>query len=154
MPGTGPSPSRLGPWQTAHWVVLPPPVVARVSPFLMLPGGGYALHPDLGFRRASVASVFSGASMMRCPMGSLPASAPSNTRNIPPAIRVFGTVSVSTTRIHGVHFIDEKYDAAALISSSVMAFAKAIILFVFPFLVSALFRRSFLKSIMVCTKYE
>ena len=92
--------------------------------------------------------------MIRCPIGSLPASAPSSTRNMPPAIRVFGTVSVSTTRIHGVHFIDEKYVAAAFISSSVMAFANAIILLVFAFLVSALFLASFLKSSIVCTKYE
>ena len=33
-------------------------------------------------------------------------------------MRVFGTIFVSTTRIHGVHLIAAKYSAAALISSS------------------------------------
>ena len=67
-------------------------------------------------------------------------------------MRVFGTVSVSTTRIHGLHFIAPKYWAACLISSSVMFFANEIIRLVFAFLVSELFRLSFLKSIIVCTK--
>jgi len=40
-----------------------------------------------------------------------------------PTIRVFGTKSVSITRVHGVHFLAPKYSAAAAISSSVMAFA-------------------------------
>ena len=51
----------------------------------------------------------------------------STARNRPPATRVLGTVAVSTTLIHGVHFMDPKYSAAALISSSVIALAMAII---------------------------
>ena len=55
-------------------------------------------------------------------------------------MRVFGTVALSVTLIHGVHFIDPKYSAVALISSSVIAFAIAIIALVLPFFGSALFR--------------
>ena len=40
---------------------------------------------------------------------------------IQPANRVFGTMSVSTTRIHGLKSIDEKYSAATRASSSVAA---------------------------------
>ena len=40
-----------------------------------------------------------------------------------PAIRVLGTGAVSMPRVHGVQFIAPKCSAAALISSSVMAFA-------------------------------
>jgi len=35
---------------------------------------------------------------------------PSSFRNMPNCTRVFGTALVSTTRIHGVHFIEEKID--------------------------------------------
>ena len=56
-------------------------------------------------------------------------------------MRVFGTVLVSTTLIHGVHFMAPKYSAAALISSSVMPFAMAIITFVLALRASALFLR-------------
>jgi len=52
--------------------------------------------------------------------------------NMPPAIRVFGTVVLSTTVIHGVHGIDPKYSAAAFDSASVMFFAMAIMMFVSP----------------------
>src|SRR5207244_9845737 len=90
--------------------------------------------------------------MMRCPIGSFPA--PSSTRNMPPAMRVFGTMSASTTLIHGDHLMAEKYCAACLISSSVMFFANEIMRFVLAFRASELFLLSFLKSIMVCTKYE
>ena len=69
--------------------------------------------------------------MMRSPIGSV--SLPSFLRNMPPAIRVFGTMFASTTLIHGVHFIEPKYSAAALVSSSVMPLAIAIITFVLPF---------------------
>ena len=55
-------------------------------------------------------------------------------------MRIFGTVSVSTTRIQGVHFIDARYVAAALISSSVIAFAASIICAVFVLRASALVR--------------
>ena len=71
---------------------------------------------------------------------------------MPPAIRVFGTMAASTTLIHGVHFIEPKYSAAALVSSSVMPLAIAIITFVLAFRVSALFRAPFLKSAIVCMK--
>ena len=56
------------------------------------------------------------------------------------AFGVFGTVFVSTTRIHGVHFIELKYFAASAISLSLMAFANADILPVLAFLRSS--RRS------------
>src|SRR5258708_3138688 len=62
-------------------------------------------------------------------------------RNRLPAIRVFGTSFVSTTLIHGLHFIDPKYSAAALTSSSVIALARSIIVLVFGFLGSAVCRR-------------
>jgi len=39
MPGTGPRPFRSAPWHTEQRVVLPPPVVTSVSPFLRLPIG-------------------------------------------------------------------------------------------------------------------
>ncbi len=79
--------------------------------------------------------------MMRCPSGSI--SPPGRLMNRPPAIRVFGTVRLSTTLIQGVHFIDPKYSAVALISSSVIPFAIGIIAFVLPFLGSALRRVPF-----------
>ena len=62
------------------------------------------------------------------------------TDNRPPAIRVFGTVLLSTTLIHGVHFIEPKYCAAARISSSVIALAIAIIALTLAFFGSALLR--------------
>src|SRR5213596_1401929 len=74
-------------------------------------------------------------------------------RNRLPAIRVFGTRLVSTTRIHGVHFIAPKYAAAAFTSSSVMAFASSIIVLVFGFLGSAVCRRPFRKSSIWRRKY-
>src|SRR5262245_58882697 len=117
----------------------------------MLPVGTYAVNPDRGLRRTSVCSVFSGVSMIRAPIGSF---SPSSDRNIPPAIRVFGTVFVSTTLIHGVHFIEPKYCADALISSSVIAFAMAIMMFVLAFLESALFLAPLLKSAIVWMKYD
>ena len=80
-------------------------------------------------RAARSVPMSSGDSMMRWPMGSVPPSGIA--KKTLPWRRVFGTVSVSTTRIHGVHFIDEKYSAAALISSSVMSFAASIIWAVF-----------------------
>ena len=70
----------------------------------------------------------------------------------PPAMRVFGTMAASTTLIQGVHFIEEKYSAAALVSSSVMPLAMAIMTFVLPLRESALLRAPFLKSAIVCMK--
>ena len=67
-------------------------------------------------------------------------------------MRVLGTVSVSTTLIHGVHGIEPKYSAVALISSSVMAFAIAIMAFVLAFLGSALLRLPLLKSFICWIK--
>ena len=61
-------------------------------------------------------------------------------------------MSASTTLIHGVHFIEPKYAAAALISSSVMALAILAMRFVLPLRGSALFRAPLLKSSMVCMK--
>ena len=107
MPGTGPRPFKSAPWHTAQRVVLPLlPVVTSASPFLMLPTGTYAMNPDRGSRSVSVRSVSSGTSMIRSPIGSV--SFPSSFRNIPPAMRVFGTAAASTTLIHGVHFIAAK----------------------------------------------
>src|SRR5688572_12864806 len=117
----------------------------------MLPIGAYAMNPDRGLRRTSVCSVFSGDSMMRFPIGSV--SLPSRRRNMLPWMRVFGTVLVSTTLIHVDHGIEPKYAADCLISSSVIALAMAIILLVLAFRGSALFLRSFLKSIIVWMKY-
>ena len=65
---------------------------------------------------------------------------------MPAESRVFGTLSVSTTLIQGVHFIAPKYSAADLISSSVIALAYTIMRFVFFFCASALFLRPLLKS--------
>ena len=62
-------------------------------------------------------------------------------RNTLPARRVRGTVADSRTVIHRVHFIDEKYVAACLISSSVMSVAASIICAVFALRGSALARR-------------
>ena len=55
-------------------------------------------------------------------------------------MRVFGTMSVSTTRIQGVNGNEEKYSAATLSSSSLRAFARSIIVLVFGFRGSALRR--------------
>ena len=86
--------------------------------------------------------------MMRWPMGSF--SLPSSARYKPAVMCVFGTMSVSTTLIHGVHFIELKYCAAALISSSVMVLAKPAMRLVLAFRGSALLRMPFLKSSSVC----
>jgi hypothetical protein len=40
-----------------------------------------------------------------------------------PVIFVFGTMVVSTTRVHGRHFSDEKYSAASFSSASVIPLA-------------------------------
>ena len=109
------------------------------------------MNPERASRSVSVPSVFTGTSMMRSPIASF--SPASSVRNMPPAIRVFGTVAVSTTLIHGVHFIAPKYSAAAFTSWSVMALANAIIAFVLAFRASALFLAPLLKSAIVCTKY-
>ncbi len=71
---------------------------------------------------------------------------------MPPGMRVFGTALASTTLIHGVHFIAAKYWPAAFVSSSVMPFAMAIMMFVLPFLASALFLAPDRKSAIVCMK--
>jgi hypothetical protein len=108
------------------------------------------MNPDRGSRNSNrVAS--SGVSTIRWPSGSVPPSAIG--RNTLPPIRIFGIVSVSTTRIHGVHFIEAMYSAAALISSSVIALAAWIICTVFVFRASKLVRRSSLKSVNCCTTY-
>ena len=86
---------------------------------------------------------------MRLPRGSF--SLPS-TRNMPFALRVFGTVLVSITLIQGVHFMEPKYSAAALISSSVMFLANLIMRLVLFLRGSALLRAPFLKSFMVWMK--
>src|SRR5271157_3543439 len=96
----------------------------------------------------SVSSVFTGVSMMRSPSGSLPASEPASTRNvIPLGGRVLGAVSLSMTLIQGVAGIDEKYLAATLISSSVIALANPAIWAVLAFLGSEVFLAPLRKSI-------
>ena len=60
---------------------------------------------------------------------------------MPPRLSIAGTLSVSTTRIHGVHLILPKYSAVIAISSGVNAFAIVIIAFVFALRGSALLRR-------------
>src|SRR5262249_62430710 len=90
--------------------------------------------------------------MMRFPIGSV--SLFSSDIHIPPALRVFGTVGLSTTLIHGVfHGICAKYSAAAFISASLMPLAMVVITFVLPLRESALFLRSLLKSSSCCRKY-
>src|SRR3954471_7639576 len=90
--------------------------------------------------------------MMRSPIGSV--SPPSSRRNIPPAMRVFGTVAASTTLIQGVHGIAAKYLGAAFTSSPVIALAYAIIRLVLLLRGSALFLASDLKSAIVWTKFD
>src|SRR5579862_487072 len=150
MPGTGPRPDNVGPWQVAHAVVRASPPVTSALPFAKLPFGTYAMNPALGSRR-SVRSGNAGTSMMRAPIGS--DSDPGSGVNMPADRRVFGTVSVSTTLIHGDGPIDPKYSAAAFTSSSVMAFAIWTIRPVLVLRVSALVRRPFLKSAICCVKY-
>ncbi len=82
--------------------------------------------------------------MIRTPIGSIALSLAGT--QMPPSLSIFGTVFVSTTLIHGVHFIDPKYSAACLISSGVKPFAIAIMALVLPFRGSALLRRSLRKS--------
>src|SRR5215471_14572489 len=112
------------------------------------------MKPDRGLRRSSVSSTLTGVSMMRPPIGSEPASAPVIGRNIPPAGRVFGTVSLSTTLIQGEAGMDEKYLAATLMSSSVIDLANPDIRAVLPFRGSEVFRAPFLKSESCCTMYS
>jgi len=115
-------------------------------------GEAKAIVPERGLRRTSVCSEFSGVSMTRAPIGSLPAPSPSIGLQMPPLLFIFGTVFVSTTRIQGVHFIDPKYSAACLISSGVSDFAMSAIRAVFALRDSALFRRSCRKSSSCCRK--
>src|SRR5437764_8522429 len=112
------------------------------------------MKPERGLRKNSVSWVFSGVSMTRSPIGSLPASIPSNTRNIPPCGLVFGTVALSTTLIQGVERIAVKYLAASLISSSVIDLAKLLIKLVLAFRGSDVLRESLWKFIICCTKYS
>ncbi len=66
----------------------------------------------------------------------------------------FGTMSVSTTLIHGVAGIAEKYFAAALISSSVIDLAKLAIRPVLVLRGSEVLRSPFLKSVSCWTMYS
>src|SRR5262252_2631883 len=103
---------------------------------------------ERGLRSVSVATGFSGTSTIRfAGSGSVPAAALVSGMYNPPALRTFGAVADSTTLIHGVHLIVEKYIAAPRISSSVMALAKVIIALVLALRRSALAR---LPSRMSC----
>src|SRR3984893_2961177 len=92
-----------------------------------------------------------GVSTMRSPSGAI--SLPS-TRNRPFDGLVLGAIFASTTLIHGVHFMEPKYSAAALTSSSVMFFANWIMRFVLALRGSALLRLTSLKSFIVWRKYS
>src|SRR6185312_3096169 len=90
--------------------------------------------------------------MMRLPIGSF--SVPSSDIHMPAALRVFGTVALSTTLIHCVfHGIFEKYSAASFISSSLMPFAIVVMTPVLALRESDVLRRSLLKSWSCCRKY-
>ena len=65
------------------------------------------MKEDRGSRNVSVASTFTGTSRMRWPSGSV--SLPSSGRNIPPEIRVSGTLVVSVTLIQDVDLMASKY---------------------------------------------
>src|SRR5258706_308109 len=123
--GTGPSHLRSAPWQAVHAVILPLPVVTRASPFLTLPGGTKAMKPDRGLRRSSVSSTLTGVSMMRSPIGSMPASAPVTGKNIPPAGLVFGTGSLSTTLVQGGGGVGGEYFSGGLDGSLVLVPSKS-----------------------------
>src|SRR5258705_11550449 len=112
------------------------------------------MTPERGLRNTSVNSTFSGVSMMRTPIGSLPAPSPSIGTQMPPLLFIFATVLVSTTRTHGVHLIAPKYSAAAFISSGVSDFAIRARRAEFALRGSALFRRSLRKSVSCCRKYD
>src|SRR5215468_8680081 len=120
--GTSPRPLSSAPWQIAHrMVLLPAPVVTISSPFLMLPVGTCATKPVRGSRLSALRS-FWGNSMMRLPSGSVPPC--SSGKRIAPLPRYdLGTVSVSTTLYQTGYFIDAKYSAAALKSSSLSPLA-------------------------------
>src|SRR5262245_28776348 len=73
---------------------------------------------------------------------------------MPPALRVFGTVALSMTLIHGVfHGIFAKYSAASFISCSLIALAMLVITPVLALRASEVLRRSFLKSSSCWMKY-
>src|SRR5260370_33745055 len=112
------------------------------------------MKPDRGFRRNSVACVLSGVSMMRSPIGSTSASAPSSVRNIPFWAFVFGTVALSTTLIQGVAGIAVKYFAARLIFSFVIAFANPVINSLLGVLCSEGLLGPLRDVIIFCTKYS
>src|SRR5437868_8387525 len=90
--------------------------------------------------------------MMRLPMGSV--SLFSSDIHMPAALRVFGTVGLSTTLIHCVfHGICAKYCAAAFISSSDMPLAIVVMMLVLALRGSDVLRRSCLKSSSCWRKY-
>src|SRR6266704_6278046 len=115
------------------------------------------MKPDRGLRIGSVSSGLAGVSTMRSPSGSIPASAPVSgiLRPPPPPTKwPLGTMSASTTFIQGVHFIEEKYSAAAFISSGERPFAMSIIWPVLRFLLSLLVLAPLLKSSSCCRMYS
>src|SRR5437868_7697597 len=90
--------------------------------------------------------------MMRLPIGSV--SLFSSDIHMPAALRIFGTVGLSTTLIHCVfHGIFEKYSAAAFISSSLIPLAIVVITAVLALRGSAVLRRSLRKSCNCWRKY-
>src|SRR6185436_1195787 len=73
--------------------------------------------------------------------------------SIQPPTLVFGTVSVSTTRIHEAGFSDAKYSAAIFVSSSLTSFATAIIRLTGRLAGSELLRAPLRKSATCCAIY-
>ena len=71
---------------------------------------------------------------------------------IPPWSRTFGAVFDSTTLMRRGYGCCAKYCAAARSSSRVVALAKPIMVLVFAFRGSALFRSPSLKSCICCMK--
>ena len=92
-------------------MVLPePPVFTSVSPFLMLPGGTYAMNPECGSRLSTLAGSC-GTVMMRLPSGSVPP--PGNAKRMrPPLTQVFGTVCASSTLYQTAGFSAAKNSTA------------------------------------------
>jgi hypothetical protein len=88
---------------------------------------------------------------MRWPTGSV--SCGSDATSIQPATWVFGTLSVSTTRIQGRGCSAAKYSAATFSSSSLTAFDTAIMRFTGRLAGSELLLAPLRKSSTCCTMY-
>jgi len=156
MPGTGPMPSRSGPWHSPHAIVFA--VAAfRHEGFTLLdrPCG------DVGDRsHARIPQHFGLLGVLGClhdaDADRLLARALTLDRTHDTVVALhLRTVLVSTTRTHGVHLMAPKYSAACRISSGVSAFAiQGPYGPSFALRGSALLRRSWRKSSSCCMKYD